>query len=85
MWHPVKGEEVEGWGTLVGRHVCGSGTGLGRVLQGHSQAWSFPWTTHPQISSGRRSGHLQRGLRSHLHLPILSQSKGTGPRGGGVE
>lgn len=53
------------------------------LLEGRSQAWSVPCTTHLLISLSRRLGHLQRGLRFHLHLPFLSQSKGTGPRGGG--
>ena len=84
MWHLVKDGEIKlQWETRVDLRVP-------------AQGWEVPWggaqpslpptlpPTHPQISSDRRPGHLQRGPRYRLHLPILSQSKGTGPQGRGA-
>lgn len=84
MWHLVKDGEIKlQWETRVDLRVPAQG---GEVPWGGAQP-SLPPTlppTHPQISSDRRPGHLQRGPRPRLHLPILSQSKGTGPQGRGA-
>ena len=64
--------------------VCpglGGALGGGRGAQPSLEGPPDP-ATHPQISSGRKPGRPQRGLRLRLHLPILSQSKEQAPRGG---
>ena len=82
MWHLVKDGEIKLQNTCGPACAC---TGLGGALrQGTAKPPPTLPPTHPQISSDRRPGHLQRGPRPRLHLPILSQSKGTGPQGQGA-
>lgn len=85
MWHLGKsGEARLQWGARV--DLCVPAQGWEGALGLRAQP-SLPPTlppTHPQISSYRRPGHLQReSERLRLHLPILSQSRGTGPQGVG--